>query len=62
MIECKAPSVVLDNQVLQQLLRYHLAVPVGLLVITNGHVAYGWEKKGHDLVLLHTLPGWVSNA
>lgn len=62
MVECKAPSVALDDQVLQQLLRYHLAVPVGLLVITNGHASYGWEKKGYDLVLLHTLPGWAGNG
>lgn len=58
MVECKAPSVVLDEQVLQQLLRYHLAVPVDLLVITNGHRAFGWEKKGNDLQLVPQLPAW----
>src|SRR5215510_4005408 len=36
MVECKAPSVPLTETVLHQLLRYHIAVPTGLLVITNG--------------------------
>jgi hypothetical protein len=41
MIECKSPSVQLDETVLQQLLRYHISVPTGFLVITNGEYSYG---------------------
>lgn len=58
MIECKATSVELDESVLHQLLRYHVSVPAGLLVITNGPVTYGWEKRDGALLLIGSLPSW----
>ncbi|HEV7333823.1 MAG TPA: type I restriction enzyme HsdR N-terminal domain-containing protein [Flavisolibacter sp.] len=58
MIECKAPAVALSEAVLQQLLRYHMALPVKWLLITNGEVTTGWRKEGNGLVLLEGLPGW----
>lgn len=58
MIECKAPSVLLDDKVLHQLLRYHIAVPAGWLVITNGSTSYGWEKREGQLHPLELLPDW----
>ena len=59
MIECKAPEVKLNEGVLQQLLRYHISIPVGFLIITNGETSYGWEKKGMNLQLLYQMPEWV---
>jgi hypothetical protein len=59
MIECKAPEIKLNESVLQQLLRYHISIPVGFLVITNGENSYGWEKKGMNLHLLEHMPEWV---
>lgn len=59
MIECKAPAIKLDESVLHQLLRYHISVPTGLLVISNGDCTYGWEKKGQDLKLIQELPEWI---
>jgi hypothetical protein len=58
MVECKAPSVALDEIVLHQLLRYHSSVQSGFLVITNGEHNYGWEKKGNALALINDLPEW----
>jgi hypothetical protein len=58
MIECKSPSVALDDTVLHQLLRYHLSVPTGLLVITNGEYSHAWEKKDGRLHALEQLPDW----
>jgi hypothetical protein len=59
MIECKAPEIKLDEGVLQQVLRYHISIPVGFLVITNGQSSYGWEKKGMNLHLLAQMPEWI---
>jgi hypothetical protein len=59
MIECKAPEIKLNEGVLQQLLRYHISIPVGFLVITNGEHSYGWEKKGMNLQLLSQMPEWA---
>lgn len=59
MIECKAPSIKLDQAVLHQLLRYHISVPAGFLIISNGEYTYGWEKKEQNLELIPELPGWI---
>ncbi len=59
MIECKAPLVKLDESVLHQLLRYHISIPTGFLIITNGEFSYGWQKKEQDLQPIRELPEWV---
>ena len=56
LIECKAPQVLLNDDALEQVLRYHISIPVSFLVITNGEKTYGWEKVGGDLQLLSSLP------
>lgn len=58
MVECKSPAVTLDDTVLHQLLRYHISVPAGLLVITNGEYSHAWEKREGQLHKLATLPDW----
>jgi hypothetical protein len=60
MIECKASTVPLNEKVLHQLLRYHISIPVGFLVITNGVSAYAWEKREGQLATLDELPRWPS--
>src|ERR1044072_4718265 len=44
MIECKARAVTLNEDVLRQLLRYNISVPVDYLVVTNGNATFGWQK------------------
>ncbi len=56
MVECKAMDVELTEEVLQQLLRYNIAVPVQYLVITNGSYCVGFEKAGSTLKALNDLP------
>jgi hypothetical protein len=58
MIECKAPSVILDQTVIAQVLRYHISVPAGYLVVTNGDRSYAWEKKEQHFVDIDELPHW----
>ncbi len=58
MVECKAMEVPLDEKVFEQLLRYHISVPVQYLVITNGSHCYAWEKKEGRMELLDTIPGF----
>jgi hypothetical protein len=59
MIECKAGAIQLDETVLHQLLRYHISVPAHFLVITNGALTYGWQKKAEGLQLIGQLPDWA---
>ena len=60
MIECKAPTVPLNDKVLHQLLRYNISIPVAYLVITNGSSSFAWEKKDGALTQLAELPAWNS--
>ena len=53
MIECKAMEIPLDEKVLQQVLRYNIALPVPFLVITNGIFVAGFQRK---LMALEPIP------
>ena len=58
MIECKAPSVQLTADVLQQVLRYNISLPVPYLVITNGTYTIVYHKSAGKLTELQQLPAW----
>jgi hypothetical protein len=58
MIECKEMNVDIDENVLQQILRYNIAVPVRYLVITNGSYCMGYEKVQGRLGMLKQLPAF----
>ena len=56
MVECKGMDIPLDQSVLDQVLRYNMAVPVPYLVITNGQYCAAFKKAGHQLEVLTALP------
>ncbi|HEY8896707.1 MAG TPA: type I restriction enzyme HsdR N-terminal domain-containing protein [Niastella sp.] len=56
MVECKGMEVALNDTVLQQVLRYNIAVPVPYLVITNGSGCVAYIRKNNQLQLLDALP------
>lgn len=58
LVECKAPEITLDEKTLHQALRYSIAVPASLIVITNGAITYAWKKELNNLVLSNEIPGW----
>jgi len=57
LIECKEPKVNLSEDVLQQVLRYNISVPVKYIVITNGNTTVGWKRE-NELKLLNEMPEW----
>lgn len=57
LVECKEPKVNLSDDVLQQVLRYNISVPVEYIVITNGNATVGWRKES-ELKLLGEMPEW----
>ena len=59
MVECKASSVKLSEDVLQQLLRYNISVPVDYMIITNGTSTIGWKKEQGGLKMLTDMPAFV---
>lgn len=56
MIECKAMDVQLTEEVLQQVLRYNISVPVEYLVITNGSYTYCYHLMDEQLYMQEQLP------
>lgn len=58
LVECKAPSVPLSEEVLQQALRYNLSYPAPYIMLTNGNSTVAWKKDGDGLRLLNELPEW----
>lgn len=58
MVECKAAEIKLDESVLQQILRYNVTVPVPFIIITNGNLTYGWQRKDNNLDLITEIPDW----
>ncbi len=59
-IECKEMNVLLNEKVLQQILRYHIALPVSFLIITNGSYCFGFEKKNNQFVEINDLPEYFT--
>jgi len=48
-VECKRPDVTLDQQVLEQAIRYNMVLDVKCIVITNGPSTYLAYKKDGKL-------------
>ncbi|HTB53069.1 MAG TPA: type I restriction enzyme HsdR N-terminal domain-containing protein [Ferruginibacter sp.] len=59
MIECKAMGEPVNEKVLQQILRYHISIPVPFIIITNGSFCFGFEKVNGDFVEIFELPAFV---
>jgi len=58
LIECKSPEVALTDEAVMQILRYHLALPVEYLVVSNGAKTFAWQKIGGELQQLTCLPNF----
>ena len=56
MVECKSMDVSLKEEVLNQVLRYNIAIPVQYLVITNGTSCMAFKKQNKQLVPLNEFP------
>lgn len=58
MVECKSMDVSLKEEVLNQVLRYNIALPVRYVVITNGTSCMAFKKQDSQLVPLNEFPGF----
>jgi hypothetical protein len=59
MVECKAMDIPLSEEVLQQVLRYNIAVPVEYVIITNGSHCAGFHRHNGQLHPIDCLPDHV---
>lgn len=58
MVECKGMDIPLNDEVLQQVLRYNIAVPVPYMVITNGAHCAGFHRSNGQLQAVSELPAY----
>ena len=58
-VECKAPTVMLTETVLEQALRYHSALHPQYLLLTNGTVTYCYKAENQALRSLNHLPDYT---
>ena len=56
-VECKEMNVALDKTVLEQGLRYNIALNVPYLVITNGMYCMAFNLKDNEVLEIDSLPG-----
>jgi hypothetical protein len=59
-VECKAPIVVVTQDVLDQAVRYNMTMKVGFLMITNGlqHIYCRIDKKTGAINMIKDLPDY----
>ncbi len=57
-IECKEMQVNLNEKVLDQILRYNMALNVPYLVITNGVYCFAFSRLDGSFRYLDKLPDW----
>jgi hypothetical protein len=57
-IECKEPSVPLSEKTMEQILRYHQAMPAAYLCLSNGNHVYLFEKRNNQFFEVFHFPKW----
>ena len=55
-VECKETNTPLSTAVIEQILRYNMALSVQYLVVTNGNQSFGYEVYENSFVELDELP------
>lgn len=57
-VECKEINVALTPKTLEQILRYHIALPAKYLVITNGSYSFGFKKRDDQFFQIDVFPSF----
>ncbi|MBR1570062.1 MAG: type I restriction enzyme HsdR N-terminal domain-containing protein [Bacteroidales bacterium] len=57
-VECKRPDVTLDQEVVDQALRYNNELNVKYIVITNGHKTFMFERQADGFAFMQKAPLW----
>lgn len=60
LVECKAPSVKIDQVVVEQAVRYNRTLKVKFFIVTNGKTTYlcKWNQAAEQFEQIADLPSW----
>lgn len=61
LVECKAPTVAIDQKVLNQVSEYNKVLNSKYIAISNGLKHFIWEKKGSSLNQISSFPEYHPN-
>lgn len=57
-VECKRPEVVIDQEVLDQAVRYNMVLNVKYMIITNGTRTFICRKEGEGYSFISNVPDY----
>ena len=57
-VECKRPEVELDQEVVDQAIRYNNELDVKYMAVTNGHKTFMFKRSGGGWEFLQKAPKW----
>jgi type I site-specific restriction endonuclease len=57
-VECKRPEVELDQEVVDQAIRYNNELDVKYMAVTNGHKTFMFKRTGGGWEFLQKAPTW----
>ena len=57
-VECKRPDVALDQEVIDQAIRYNNVLNVKYIAITNGAKTFMFRRDGEGFVYMERAPLW----
>lgn len=57
-VECKRPEVELDQEVVDQAIRYNNELDVKFVAVTNGHKTFMFKRTGGGWEFLQKAPTW----
>ena len=57
-VECKRPEVVIDQDVLDQAVRYNMVLNVKYMIITNGTRTFICRKEGNGYSFISDIPDY----
>ena len=61
-VECKRPEVILDQEVVDQAIRYNNELDVKYIVITNGIKTFMFERTADGFSFVNKAPLWKEMA
>jgi hypothetical protein len=61
-VECKAPSIKLNQESFDQIARYNLKLNANYLIVTNGleHFFCSMDKKNKQYIFLKDIPNYIN--
>jgi hypothetical protein len=61
-VECKAPSIKLNQEAFDQIARYNLKLNANYLIVTNGleHFFCSMDKKNKQYIFLKDIPNYIN--